>query len=716
MNPHTIKARMPRTWSAFFERHGNYTEAQRATIPLLLDGHNIILCAPTASGKTEATIAPLVERHCPPVREPHMLRLLYLTPTRALVNDLLARLQTPLDYLKVSVAVRTHDLSNFRPERPAELLITTPESVDSLLASHASVFATLRAIIIDELHIFDGSPRGDHLRAILCRLHNIHTYAKTIGDTPNDTPLQYAALSATLNAPEQTATRYFAPAEVEVEVEAEVEVEVEVEAEVEVEVEVIRVAGTRHMEVDQIALSPYRNTELHTYLATFRSRRWRKALVFCNSRAEVESYAAAVRQRSPFGQAVYVHYSNIEAERRREIEQQFAQAEVAICFASTTLELGIDIGNVDVVILIGPPGTPASFLQRIGRGNRRQGTTHVCCCYRTPLEQALFGALTTTPPTTLLDHIATTPLRLSVMVQQIFSSIKQSPTGAVRLKQLANTFANITTADDLLALLGHLQDTHYLTPGRPGEWRAGERLNDLVDKQSSKQVDLSIHSNIQNNSAHMVTIRSQHTQREVARVDANWLHRDTLTLEGRPFNVSWCDGEALWVSSLPGDEPQEHGWYRSSRQFLSYDLARLLPLQLGLPFGSAPFVQAPDGWWWFHWLGDVYGKAALDLMRYTLPVHATPHIGLCLHIAGDPQLPPIWTGQQVSRYVADTYRQWESLLSMGAFHHLLPLSLRSREVVRQFAVPGFLAAMESLRPFSATESLAEDLMQFVEQG
>jgi hypothetical protein len=103
-------------------------------------------------------------------------------------------------------------------------------------------------------------------------------------------------------------------------------------------------------------------------------------------------------------------------------------------------------------------------------------------------------------------------------------------------------------------------------------------------------------------------------------------------------------------------------------------------------------------------------------MRYTLPVHATPHIGLCLHIAGDPQLPPIWTGQQVSRYVADTYRQWESLLSMGAFHHLLPLSLRSREVVRQFAVPGFLAAMESLRPFSATESLAEDLMQFVEQG
>src|SRR5205085_11934858 len=76
------------------------------------------------------------------------------------------------------------------------------------------------------------------------------------------------------------------------------------------------------------------------YLGTFRQRGWRKALAFCNTRAEVESYAAAVRAAgSPFGEAVYVHYSNLEWERRCEIEQQFAQAQAAICFASSTLEL-----------------------------------------------------------------------------------------------------------------------------------------------------------------------------------------------------------------------------------------------------------------------------------------------------------------------------------------------------------------------------------------
>src|SRR5439155_15645913 len=132
---------------------------------------------------------------------------------------------------------------------------------------------------------------------------------------------------------------------------------------------------------------------LIAYLDTFRARGWRKALAFCNSRAEVEAYAAAVRERSPFGGAVYVHYSNIEPRRRRAIERQFAEAGAAICFASSTLELGVDIGDIDAVILIGSPGSAGSFIQRIGRGNRRQGVTQVACLYRTPLERLLFEAL-----------------------------------------------------------------------------------------------------------------------------------------------------------------------------------------------------------------------------------------------------------------------------------------------------------------------------------
>ena len=81
----------------FFARHGNFTPAQLAAIPPILDGHNVMLSAPTASGKTEAALAPLIERHLPPDRAMQQLIILYLLPTRALIDDLAHRLNTPLE-------------------------------------------------------------------------------------------------------------------------------------------------------------------------------------------------------------------------------------------------------------------------------------------------------------------------------------------------------------------------------------------------------------------------------------------------------------------------------------------------------------------------------------------------------------------------------------------------------------------------------------------
>jgi ATP-dependent Lhr-like helicase len=206
-----LKERLPRTWPAFFERHGNFTAIQLATIPPLLEGHNVIVCAPTASGKTEAALAPLVERHCH--HDSAGLSILYLTPTRALVNDLSARLAHPLQLLRLSIGMRTRDLSTFDPAHPPNVLLTTPESADSLLAGHARIFANLRAIVLDELHLLDRTPRGDQVRVILSRLRRIRDYARTCGDAP-DAALQYAALSATFAHPAAVAARYFPAARV----------------------------------------------------------------------------------------------------------------------------------------------------------------------------------------------------------------------------------------------------------------------------------------------------------------------------------------------------------------------------------------------------------------------------------------------------------------------------------------------------------------------
>ena len=209
----TLKSRLPRTWPPFFARHGTFTPAQLAAIPPLLDGQNVILCAPTASGKTEAALAPLIERHLPPARTTHHVTLLYLLPTRALINDVANRLATPLETLRVTLAVKTRDVNTFDPRRPADLLLTTPESLDALLATNPKTLANVRAVVIDELHVLDGGVRGDQLRAVLNRLRQVRAYAAHSGDAPDD-QIQYVALSATLAEPAPAAARYFPAAQV----------------------------------------------------------------------------------------------------------------------------------------------------------------------------------------------------------------------------------------------------------------------------------------------------------------------------------------------------------------------------------------------------------------------------------------------------------------------------------------------------------------------
>ena len=687
MDVRGLKAQLPRTWGAFFERHGAFTPAQIAAIPPLLAGDNVMLCAPTASGKTEAALAPLIERVLPANRPPSRLTLLYLLPTRALVNDLYNRLSIPLERLQISCAVKTHDFNTFDTRAPDDLLLTTPESLDALMAANARVLMHVRAVVIDELHQLDGTTRGDQLRVLLNRLRRLRSYAHTRGDADN-ADVQFAALSATLAHPQAAADRYFSGARV------------------------VAASGERALHLEMLDLDPDSPAALFDYLRTFQTRGWRKALAFCNTRAEVEAYAAAVRRTStPFGDAVYVHYSNLEAGRRREIEASFAAAEVAICFASSTLELGIDVGSIDAVLLIGAPGSYAAFAQRIGRGGRRRGVIQAACFARTPLETALFKVFSTHAQPSPADAV----FHSSVAVQQIFSLLKQSPTGTVRPAQLIEMFAGMLSAEEITPLVGHLQALRFLQPGRPGEWRAGERLNRLIDEQATSHSTLSIYSNLQVD-PNRLQIRDRASGRVVASVGGNWFDRDVLTLEGRPVNIEWYDGEALWVSPMQGAVAQEAAGqmsFVSARQMLSVEVARALPEQFGLAPDSAPLIETDGGWLWFHWMGDVYGLAVLDLLAYTLPVQATAQPGLCILLAEPIIRLPTWTEAQIRRYLNDRYRRYESMLAPGAFHHLLPQELRRQAVIEQFNVRRFAQRVAALGLSSAPEAIRGDLLSLL---
>lgn len=687
-----LKDRLPRTWDAFFGRHGSFTAAQVAAIPALLDGANIILSAPTASGKTEAVLAPLIEKHCQPIRakiDRQSLTILFLTPTRALANDLYKRLETPCERLRVSLAIKTRDFNTFRPNYPAQLLITTPESTDSLLTGHARLFIDVRAVVIDELHLFDGTPRGDQLRVVLRRIQHIRTYAAAHGDAP-DSLMQYAALSASLAQPEASAARYFAAPRA------------------------VIVSGQRPIVTDLIALTAdHDGDDAHTvraYLQTFRARGWKKALCFCNSRAEVESYAASVRGRSLFHDDVYTHYSNIEAQRRREIEDAFSNADAAICFASSTLELGIDIGSIDVVLLIGPPGSLASYLQRIGRGSRRSQTTHAACFWRNPFERIVFETLES--QSRHLIGSADSPnsaaaFRPAVAIQQIFSLIKQSKTGAVRLPELIRLFDGLLSAESISLIVGQLEQMDYLKVGRPGEWRSGQCLNDLIAQQANLHSPLSLYSNIAINERR-IEIRDLHTQRPIASVQPHWFDRDVLTLEGKPLSIEWADGEAVWVKAYKSNEPAPRTVDHSARQVLSFELAQAIAAHGGLAVGDAPYVSNAvnntSGGYWFHWLGDLYSTVLFDLLRPHMAIDKTDLSGICFYAVSAMSDLPKFSADQIQEYLNKHYHRFESMLALGAFYHLLPSHLQAETVLEQFDVARFQCALAAMRLYSVSDS------------
>jgi ATP-dependent Lhr-like helicase len=682
-----LMARLPRTWPAFFSQHGNFTAIQLAAIPPILGGANVLISSPTASGKTEAALSPLIENYCQPHAEG--LRLLYITPTRALAGDLLKRLAFPLQQLHLTCAVKTRDLNTFSIKRPAALLITTPESVDSLLASSAGVFSTLRGIILDEIHLFDGTPRGDQLRVLFDRIRAIRAYAARQGDA-EEAHIQFVALSATVDDASALASRYFPDVLVE------------------------SVPGGRAIQAEILPLDSENAEELRDFLQTFSRRGWRKALAFCNSRAEVEQYAEAVRRSSPFGHAVYTHYSNIAPDRRRRVEQRFDQDEAAICFASSTLELGIDIGSIDVIILIGPPGDARSFIQRLGRGNRRKGTIQAACFYRSPLEEVLFQVLLALAEQGIVEE-KTAAFRPSVAVQQILSLLKQSSTAAIRLNSLTPLFDGLIAHEELSDIVGHLEFLDYLKPGRPGEWQAGVRLNQLVDDQAKPDAPLSLYSNIQIEPTRL-EVRDQNTRQTIARISVRERGRTTLTLEGRPLSVRWADGEALWVTAQAEGDTAEKPVFRSSRPILSYQVACQLPILLGLESNTTPFVEAPDGGWWcFHWLGDLYGRILFELVRPHLLVKVSPHSGLCLWFASEPGALPAWTEAQIESYLMDHYQRIEAWLDLGAFYRHLPSHLRQRAVVDQVNPEKFAAILAGHHPILCPPHRGVDLIRLVEK-
>ena len=458
-----LKDRLPHTWDALFARFGRFTETQAQAIEPLLGGKNCVLVSATASGKTEAALTPLLEFHKQNPPKKHQLSILYLVPTRALAHDLARRLQAPLEKLALKLQVKIGDEAALNTSRLPDVLLTTPESLDSLLVNRPRILKDVSAVVIDELHIFDNTPRGDQLRILLNRLRRLKKYALARGDVTS-AAIQYCALSATVDHPAEVASRYF-PHPL-----------------------VIQISGQRAIEAELLELES--ETTLRQLFNLLKQRGVKKVLAVCNSRAECKEWAYRLRTDTPFGDRVYLHHASLDAKVRRAMENNFTLTEAAICFATSTLELGIDIGDVDLILLLGPPGNLSAFLQRIGRGNRRTARTSVICCYRTETDWALFRVFLRA---TQSGDEVTTPqpyfFRASIIVQQLFSYLKQTRLGKIEPDSAFELFSSLS-GEPLIAkalydqIVEHLSLKQCFLAAHNRTLRPGPAWNELYEQRA----------------------------------------------------------------------------------------------------------------------------------------------------------------------------------------------------------------------------------------
>jgi ATP-dependent Lhr-like helicase len=338
---------------------------QQEAIEPLTAGSDALLLAPTAGGKTEAASFPLLSRMA--LEGWDGPSVLYLAPLKALLNNLLPRLETYAGWLGRRAALWHGDVTTGARQRllsdPPDLLLTTPESLESMLVStkvdHRRLFASLRAVVVDEVHAFAGDDRGWHLLAVLERLSRLA-----------GRPLQRVGLSATVGNPREL-LRWLQggssdrPAQV---VAPGVELPDNPSSHPSFTVTTPKPPpGDVQLDfVGSVANAAKVIAALH---------QGEKRLVFCDSRRLVEQLGAALRMR---GVTTFLSHASLSLDERRRAEQAFAESRDCVIVSTSTLELGIDVGDLDRVIQINAPNTVASFLQRIGRTGRRSGTQRNC--------------------------------------------------------------------------------------------------------------------------------------------------------------------------------------------------------------------------------------------------------------------------------------------------------------------------------------------------
>ncbi len=370
---------------------------QEKVIPAVLHGDHVVVIAPTAGGKTEAAVLPVLSRMLS--EDWRGLSVLYLCPIRALLNNLHIRLSRYAELVGRSCSVWHGDTSptersRINREQP-DILLTTPESLEVMLVSlktdPIALFSQVRVVIVDELHSFAGDDRGWHMLSVLQRVSRLA-----------GRELQKIGLSATIGNPEYLLQWLQSGSSIPGQVVQPL------------------VTETKEPTVRLDFVGSIKNAAV----VVSRLYRGEKRLVFVDSRARAEELGAELRQHEI---KTYVTHSSLSKDQRGRAERAFASETDCVIVATSVLELGVDVGDLDRVIQIDAPSTVASFLQRMGRTGRRADTERNCLFLAThdfALLQA--AALLQMWSQGFVEEVIPPPIPYHVFIQQFLTLVLQN--------------------------------------------------------------------------------------------------------------------------------------------------------------------------------------------------------------------------------------------------------------------------------------------------
>ncbi len=361
----------------FKETLGEPTPVQKEAWPAIAAGTHVLVSAPTGTGKTLSAFLVFLDRLKKISSEGALkqeLQLIYISPLKSLAADIRENLRKPLKGIGgeelVSVAIRTGDTTQYERrqmvKKPPHILIITPESLYLMLTSKTgqNVLCTAKAVIIDELHALIDTKRGAHLMLSLARL-----------DILCSRPLQRIGLSATIS-PLSAAARYLAPETVAIAAPS-----MEKKIQLQILGSYVNSSKRRKDPVwQELSELVYRYCQGNQSVIAFvEGRRYAEKLAYYVNLIGGEDFAR-------------VHHGSLSKEQRQEVEQSLREGRLRLLCATSSMELGIDVGEIDQVLQVGCPRTISGTMQRLGRAGHNPSRTSVMYLFpRTAAECILSG-------------------------------------------------------------------------------------------------------------------------------------------------------------------------------------------------------------------------------------------------------------------------------------------------------------------------------------